>query len=117
MFDIIKDIWRNPGATYSPMPFWFWNDTLDRDELIRQLDDFHRHGVDGVVIHPRLGFAGVDYLSDEYFEIVKAVCEAAKKRFMLVVLYDEGMYPSGSAHGEVVGEDERLAARRKLFEV
>ena len=29
MFDIIREIWHNPGPTYSPIPFWFWNDTLD----------------------------------------------------------------------------------------
>ena len=52
MFDIIRDIWQNPGPAFSPMPFWFWNDTLDRDELVRQLDSFHRKGIDGVVIHP-----------------------------------------------------------------
>lgn len=112
MYDILTDIWRNPGASYSPMPFWFWNDTLDKDELVRQMDNFHRKGVDGFVIHPRMGMAGVEYLSDEYFELVKFVCEEAKKRFMLVVLYDEGMYPSGSAHGKVAAEDARLAARR-----
>jgi hypothetical protein len=112
MFDIIQDIWRNPGPSYSPMPFWFWNDTLDEEELVRQLDDFHRHGIDGAVIHPRLGMAGAAYLSDEYLALVKRVCEEAKKRFMQIVLYDEGMYPSGSAHGEVVKEEPRFAARR-----
>ena len=112
MYDILTDIWRNPGASYSPLPFWFWNDTLDRDELVRQMDDFHRKGVDGFVIHPRMGMAGVEYLSDEYFDLVRFVCEEAKKRFMLVVLYDEAAYPSGSAHGKVVEADARLAARR-----
>ena len=112
MFDIIQQIWQNPGPAYSPLPFWFWNDRLDEEELVRQLDDFHRHGIDGVVIHPRLGMAGVGYLSDEYLTLVKRVCAEAKRRFMNVLLYDDGMYPSGSAHGEVVKEEPRFAARR-----
>lgn len=112
MYDILKDIWKNPGPAFSPMPFWFWNDTLDADELLRQVDDFHKKGIDGFVIHPRLGFAGVDYLSEEYFDLVALVCQSAQKRRMNVVLYDEGMYPSGSAHGAVVKEDPRFAARR-----
>lgn len=112
MYDILTDIWRNPGASYSPMPFWFWNDTLERVELVRQMDDFHRKGVDSFVIHPRIGMDGVEYLSNEYFELVRFICEEAKKRFMLVALCDEGMYPSGSAHGMVVAEDARFAARR-----
>jgi len=112
MYDILKDIWKNPGASYSPLPVWFWNDELDRDELVRQMDDFHRKGVDGFVIHPGKGMAGVEYLSDEYFELVKFVCEEAKKRYMNVVLCDEGMSPSGSACGKVVEVDERMASRR-----
>ena len=112
MYDIFKDIWKRPGPSYSPIPFWFWNDTLDRDELVRQIDDFHRKGVDGFVIHPRQGMAGVDYLSDEFFALVSYVCDEAKKRNMNVVLYDEGCYPSGSAYGKVVEVDGRMASRR-----
>ncbi len=36
-------------------PFWFWNDDLQDGELIRQIADFQAHGVDGFVIHPRVG--------------------------------------------------------------
>ena len=111
MFDIIKDIWKNPGAAYSPMPMWFWNDALDKDKLISQLDGFHRKGIDAVLICPRMGMSGAEYLSDEYFDIVEAVLEAAKKRFMLVSFCDDAMYPSGSAHGDIVKEDARLASR------
>ena len=112
MFDIIKEIWKNPGAAYSPMPMWFWNDILDADALVSQLDSFHRKGIDSVLICPRMGMSGAEYLSDGYFDIVRSVLEAAKKRFMLVAFCDDAMYPSGSAHGEVVREDARLASRR-----
>jgi hypothetical protein len=43
------------GREYSLMPFWFWNDDLDRDEIARQIADFERHGVYGFIIHPRVG--------------------------------------------------------------
>ena len=45
----------NPPREFSVMPFWFWNDALNADEIIRQIDDFQQHGVDGFVIHPRVG--------------------------------------------------------------
>ncbi len=112
MYDILKEMWKNPGAQYSPLPFWFWNDELDAEKLVWQLNEFHKKGVDGVVIHPRMGMSGAEYMSDEYLAIVKAVVEAAEKRHMQIVLYDEAMYPSGSAHGGVVATDKRLAARR-----
>ncbi len=34
--------------------------------------------------------------------MVKFAVEEDERRGMIVYLYDEGMYPSGSAHGEVV---------------
>lgn len=110
MYDILTSMWKNPGNTFSPLPFWFWNDKLDRDELVRQIDDFHKKGIDGFVIHPRMGME-TPYLSDEYFDLVEACLEAAERRRMMVVLYDEAMYPSGSAHGAVVAKDKRFAAR------
>ncbi len=110
MYDILCEMWKNPGNTFSPIPFWFWNDKLDREELVRQIDDFHKKGVDGFVIHPRMGME-TEYLSDEYFEMVEACLEVAERRRMMVVLYDEAMYPSGSAHGKVAAEDARYAAR------
>ncbi|MBQ7922569.1 MAG: hypothetical protein IJ325_08340, partial [Clostridia bacterium] len=112
MFDILSNIFKNPGNAFSPLPFWFWNDVLDENEIVRQIDDFHKKGVDGFVIHPRLGMqVEGGYLSDAYFHMVEAALAAAKKRRMLVVLYDEAMYPSGSAHGLVVKQNPLLAAR------
>lgn len=112
MFDILCDIFKNPGASFSPMPFWFWNDRIEEDELLRQIDDFHKKGIDGLVIHPRMGFS-VDggYLSEEYFRLIGVCLAAMKKRRMLLVLYDDGMYPSGSAHGMVVSSNPLYAAR------
>ena len=45
----------HPSAEFSPMPFWFWNDTLTEEEISRQMKAFQEKGVDGFVIHPRLG--------------------------------------------------------------
>ncbi len=32
----ISQAFLNPPREFSVMPFWFWNDALDRTELIRQ---------------------------------------------------------------------------------
>lgn len=39
----------------------------------------------------------IPYLSDKFMHYVKYTVEEAHKRSMQVVLYDEAMYPSGSA--------------------
>lgn len=100
-----------PLNEYTPIPFWFINDTLSKDKLKEQLVDFKEKGVDGVVIHPRIGIPkDMVYLSDEYFSIIKYIVKTASELDMKIVLYDEAMYPSGSAHGEVVKANKNYAS-------
>ena len=97
---------------FTPIPFWFWNDELSEDEILRQMKEMKDKGVDGFVIHPRKGLpSSIGYLSDEYFHYVKFAVKMAKEMDMKVVLYDEAMYPSGSAHGEVVKADISFASK------
>ncbi len=67
------------------------------------MDDFRAHGVHGFVIHPRVGLPrSIGFMSARMLHFVRFVVAEAAKRKMMVVLYDEGMYPSGSASGLVV---------------
>jgi hypothetical protein len=102
----------NPPREFSVMPFWFWNDALNTDEIIRQIDDFQQHGVDGFVIHPRVGLPrDLAWMSAGLLEYYKVAVKAAQQRQMAVMLYDEGMYPSGSASGQVVAANPAFACR------
>ena len=103
---------RNPPREYSVIPFWFWNDELDEKEILRQIDDFADHGVYGFVIHPRIGLPeSIGFMSERYLRLVKLAVERAASKGMVVHLYDEGMYPSGSACGQVVKANPKHAAR------
>jgi hypothetical protein len=94
------------------MPFWFWNDQLDEAELLRQIADFEAHGVHGFVIHPRMGLPrNIGWMSDELMRFMHIAIEEAARREMKVILYDEGMYPSGSSSGQVAAADPTLACR------
>ncbi|MBD3921793.1 hypothetical protein H8B09_23725 [Paenibacillus sp. PR3] len=116
-FETLKQQFIAPAAEFSPIPFWFWNDELTRDELLRQLHDFHSKGVDGFVIHPRMGLSPkIPYLSDAYMDLVEAVVAEAASLGMSVILYDEGMYPSGSACGLVVKHNPDYASRGLLLQ-
>jgi len=100
------------SAEYTLVPFWFWNDDLDDTEIRRQIDDFAAHGVYGFVIHARIGLPrSTPFMSERFLSHVRAAVEHAARLGMVVHLYDEGMYPSGSACGQVVAENPRLAAR------
>ena len=52
---------ENPSEEFSPIPFWFWNDTLTEEEISRQIHAFKEKGVDGFVIHPHIGVGYISY--------------------------------------------------------
>lgn len=101
-----------PSAEYTPIPFWFFNDVPDRQKIKSQMEDYVQKGVHGIVLHPRIGVPEeIPYLSEKFFEIVRFVVEIASQLDMKIVLYDEGMYPSGSAHGMVAAQNPEYASR------
>jgi hypothetical protein len=104
--------WLDPPREFSQAPFWFWNDDLSEEQLARQMADFQAHGVHAFVIHPRAGLPkSIGWLSDRMIELMRFTIEQAAKRDMWVILYDEGMYPSGSSSGQVVAENPAFHTR------
>jgi len=104
--------WTAPPAEFSLCPFWFWNDALSEREIIRQIEDFQAHGVQGFLIHPRAGLPpSIGWMSKPMIDFMRLAVEQAAKRGMWVVLYDEGMYPSGSSSGQVVAENPAYRTR------
>lgn len=102
---------QNPPREFTAIPFWFLNGDLTAEELRRQLADFAAHGIYGVVLHPRMGLSpDIIYLGERYFAHIRTAVEAAAALDMKIVLYDEGMYPSGSASGLVVKDHPELAS-------
>ena len=104
--------WLHPPSEFSQAPFWFWNDELSEQELLRQMDDFRAHGVSAFVIHPRAGLPkSIGWLSERMMGLMRFVIERAAERDMWVILYDEGMYPSGSSSGQVVATNPAFRTR------
>ena len=102
----------DPPREFSVMPFWFWNDALHEDELLRQIADFEAHGVYGFVIHPRVGLPrDLGWMSERLLHFYELAITAAQQRGMAIILYDEGMYPSGSSSGQVVAQNPAFQCR------
>lgn len=111
MFSLPQDL-IHPPREFTLFPFWFWNDDLDEAEIARQMDDFQAHGVYGFVIHPRVGLPrSIGWMSDRMLYFIRYAVEEAARRDMKVMLYDEGMYPSGSSSGQVVAENPVFQCR------
>lgn len=110
--DKLHQYFLDPPRAFGILPFWFWNDDLQDDELLRQIHEFHAKGFGGFLLHPRVGLSRrIGYLTDEFFRLVRLAVDEAAKLEMKVVLYDEGSYPSGSAAGQVVAANPAHASR------
>ena len=93
----------NPPRHSAPCPFWFWNGTMNADEIKRQMRLMREAGITEFLIHGRYGLK-TEYLSEDWFAAVRAAVDEAKKTGMRAWLYDELNWPSGSAGGKVTAD-------------
>ncbi len=94
---------QDPPPEFRPAPLWVWHDKVSTKKINRDLDDLKATGFGGVFIHPRYGLI-TEYLSDEWFRLVKETNERAKQLGLKTWIYDENSFPSGFAGGHVPAE-------------
>lgn len=93
---------KNIPKRYRPIPFWSWNEKLDADETVRQINLMDDVGIGGFFMHARGGLQ-TEYMGDEWFENIEAAADAAEKNRMGAWAYDENGWPSGFGNGIVNG--------------
>ncbi len=98
--DIIEKI-RTGAAAYRPFPFWSWNGKLEKERLLRQIDELYADGMGGFIMHARSGLK-TDYLSEEWMQAVEACGDYGRARGMEPWIYDENGWPSGFAGGRLL---------------
>lgn len=108
-----EKIFRNPPCEYRAAPFWAWNCDLNKDLLLREIDQMKRMGMGGFHMHVRTGMS-TTYLSDGFMQLIRECVDKAKEERMRAYLYDEDRWASGAAGGYVTRE-ERYRARYLLF--
>lgn len=91
---------QDPPASFRTVPFWVWNERVDSATIDEQLKGFKETGFGGVFVHPRYGLI-TEYLSDEWFNLVKYAAQRAGDLGLQLWLYDENSFPSGFAGGHV----------------
>lgn len=94
-----------------PAPLWDWNHRMTPERVVWQIHDMHQSGHGGFVIHARPGLKTA-YLSDEWFELIEISVVEAKKLGMVVWLYDEEGWPSGSVGGLLTKEHPEYCSRQ-----
>lgn len=117
-----KEIWKNPqkepSLDQSQSPLWFWNDRLEKKELLRQLELKSSVGVKCTIPHARTnggeGFIG-GYLDEEWFAHIRTVMEYKKEHNEPVWLYDEIDWPAGTCN-QTITLDEQNREQYLTFE-
>ena len=101
----LRKLFLSPTSPYRGKPFWAWNGPLEAEELRRQIRVFRDMGLGGGFMHSRVGLA-TPYLSEEWFDLIRACADEARKNDMEAWLYDEDRWPSGAAGGLVTKDPE-----------
>lgn len=90
---------------YRSIPFWSWNDKLERDKLIEQIRWMNDNGIGGFFMHARSGLQ-TEYLSEDWMQCIEACADEAKELDMKAWLYDENGWPSGFVGGKLLEQEE-----------
>ena len=90
---------------YRSIPFWSWNDKLEKDKLIEQIRWMNDNGIGGFFMHARSGLQ-TEYLSEDWMQCIEACADEAKKLDMKAWLYDENGWPSGFVGGKLLEQEE-----------
>lgn len=96
----MENNFNNPQSKYRPAPFWAINHKITPEECTRQITDMIKVGMSGGFFHSRAGLI-TDYMSEEWFECMNAAIDAVKENDGYLWLYDEDLWPSGNAGGQV----------------
>jgi hypothetical protein len=86
--DFYSDSFKEPNDAYRPYVRWWWNgNKVEAKELIRELHLLKDAGIGGVEINPvafqrntdDLGIPSVEWLSNEWIDLLKVTFDEAKK--------------------------------------
>ena len=95
---------------FGPCPWWVWNGTMEKGEMLNQLEALKAAGIDEFFIYGEQGLS-LNFLEDDWFEMVAWIVGEAKKRNMHVWIYDDLNWPSGTANGKMVREHPEYRSR------
>ena len=101
---------KNPSNEYRGHPFWSWNDKLDPEELRRQVRLMKDAGLGGYFMHARGGLK-TEYLSEDWYDCIKACIDEGKKIGIKSWSYDENGWPSGFCGGKITAMGDEYHVR------
>lgn len=103
--DYLYQQFKNPATHYRPFVRWWWNgNKIEKSELARELKLLSNAGIGGVEISPisfpsntdDMGIPAIDWLSDEWIDLLKFTLHEAKKLNMTCDLLAGTGFPYGA---------------------
>ena len=109
--DQLKQGWQGPAATYKQHTRWWWpGNAVTKDGITYQLEQMHEKGIGGVEIMSFISVyqkGNIDYLSDEFLDMLKFAVSEAKRFDMEVAITFGAGWLFG---GDWVSEADRIKA-------
>lgn len=106
-----------PGPWHAPCCYWFWHSIPDRAQIEEQAGRIAQAGYGSFQIQARRSFPMREYLSEPYFAAYRLAVETAKRHGLIVGIYDEYNWQSGSAGGRVAAGGDRFRERHLFWAV
>ncbi len=103
---------QNPPASYSLMPYWYWNGRINPADTRREIQAMLAQGVRQAIAFPWDGMEP-RYLSEEYWKQVGAALDIARELRFTLNFADEFDWPSGHAWTAPVDNPEISGVLRK----
>lgn len=97
---------------FKPVPFYFLNDTFNKEEIDRQMYLMKESGVSGFFMHARCGLAEYGYGDKQWFDNIKYIVNKSAELGLDAWLYDEDPYPSGNAGGRISFEHPEYVSQK-----
>jgi hypothetical protein len=102
----INNLYANflaPPDEFRPVPWLCYTGRLTEEEIVYAIEQMHEQGIRSFFIFPIYGMEK-EYLSDEWFEIVRKTLELCQEKGMTVWLYDDYCWPNGTCGGKLLEE-------------
>jgi hypothetical protein len=94
--DSFYEQFRNPPASYSLMPYWYWNGRITPSDTRREMEAMISQGVTQAIAFSWDGMS-MRYLSEDYWQQVGAALDIARELHFTLNFADEYDWPSGHA--------------------
>ena len=111
---------KNILPSARPVYTWFWNTTITREGIKREIEEMYESGIRGFYVlgepeyfRPltRATHLSPEYLSEEYLDLLYYAYELAEEKGMEFWLYNEGGFPSGMVCGKIRNMRPHLAKK------